>query len=478
MRLRLALAFLVCAAGSALGAGWRLFGESTLRHIELRQLELVEIPLSEVPGTGSLRQLPDGRWVECDEGDSTCTYYQSGDGESITPMLHDLRGTAWIDGGWSAGVHTRLRSVNAGNGELWPRAEDDFDLLGAYVDYQRNALGLRAGRQWRNNALGYANFDGLSARYAWREWFGQAFAGYTLLRTVNESVDGDALAALEELAPNEPGRLFGGQLGWTYRMRYRATGAYERELNDERIGFYAERLALDARAMLYRFDWSARLQRDLATDTNNELAFGVQSPRWRQWSANAQWRRHHPYFATWTIWNVFTPVGFDEISGRADWIAQRWPLSLTVHAAHREYGEPDVGLSFAPLREDGWNAGLQARYVPMRAWEFSGSYRRDIGLGEAGHHGLLQVLHRRGKLSAALFGTGFDYVREYRVSGRSVFGAGLQLEWQLLPDAVLIGNLAHYAHDADVGTDFDQTRGSLGLRWQLGRDPGRRESAP
>ena len=111
-----------------------------------------------------------GLIVRCVPGEAFCRYSRGGAGTiSAMPLTQDLTVTAWGFGtGVSLYANVRARASLGDEPDFWPRADDHFDALAAYVEVDRERFRARAGRQWATTGLGFYNFDGVSlATHQW-----------------------------------------------------------------------------------------------------------------------------------------------------------------------------------------------------------------------------------------------------------------------------------------------------------------------
>ena len=157
--MRIVIRCVLCAfaLGTALGAAvhpaWaqaaRVWGTSSLQYVEFRSLVVDSVEESTVPGEGLHRSLPSGLVVRCGAGDDVCRFSRSGPAGHTVPTIHDVSATAW---GFARGmrVYTRflLRGEVAGQEGMWPRADDAFDLVLGFAEWNRPRVRIRAGRQW------------------------------------------------------------------------------------------------------------------------------------------------------------------------------------------------------------------------------------------------------------------------------------------------------------------------------------------
>lgn len=474
MRWILGLLVLLLPATAA-GQGVRVFGTTSVDHAQLRSLRTRTVPMSELPGDGFVREVEPGRWVECDPGDSTCTWYETGDALSSTPITQDLAVSGWAPGGLRAMVRVRWRDDLAGSRLEWPRHDDHLDVLDAFGEWAPSWGWLRAGRQAERSGLGHHRFDGLAASVRSGVLRAHGYGGVSLVRGLDQGLDGDALQALTDLVPDERTWVVGGGLAGRWSRHLSVTADYRRRIRDDRLGLFSERVSADATGRWRAWSLRGTLERDLSTQEWNELGAWMTTPRYAGFQAEVFARRHHPFFELWTIWNAFSPVGFDE-SGLT--LRHRTPGGEGQTQAmfrRRQYGETNTGLLFAPVRDDGWHASLATHWT-WRGWNTRARYAADIGSGQSRSDGSLRLGRRWERLDAGLRVHGFDYIREFRIAGDTVIGVGADLRWTLAPETVLALGVTRYHHDEHKevgGVTWNQDRAYAQLSWVLGPDPGR-----
>lgn len=457
-------------------------GTTTANFLELRALVPDSVPFSETtPGLFTLRLLANGQTVACGEGDPYCKFYRSGATASTVPLLQDLDVTAWgLGRGLSVHASLRIRDALGSNPQIWPRANDRFDAMSAYVQLDRPRLTARAGRQYLGTGLGIYNFDGaqLTLRPTMRLTL-EGFAGKSLVQGVNESLTTSELAALDELPPDRGAYLLGAQL----RARPTSTtafhAAYQRELRDNRSALYSERVAMDANWRVRGGSVEGAWQQDLAMGVTNELRLRVRAPTVRRTALSAEVRRYRPFFELWTIWGAFSPVGFDEGRVQASWMSRGAALTFDVHGARRRWQDTDAGFGFAELRRDGWRLGGSSTWRVRPSWHLNGSYSADIGAGAARTEGDAGVHYTRGRVFLGANATAFQSIYEFRVGTGRMLGIGGDAGWQIAPDVRVVGSGTVYRQVARNGlpaTDWTQRRAMLRIEWTAGGDPGLRGS--
>ena len=128
-----------------------------LSYIQVRDLVLDSVPEGGVSGEGTQRALSNGTPASC--GDAYCQFYRSGPEASVVPLLQDLELNVWTGiTGLRAYAHVRVREP-LGDLEIWPRSQERFEALAAYVEYGRSFYRIQAGRKWETTALGFYGID-------------------------------------------------------------------------------------------------------------------------------------------------------------------------------------------------------------------------------------------------------------------------------------------------------------------------------
>ena len=469
----------VALAGAPLSAqAGRLWGTSAFQYVEVRPLVVDSILESEVPGEGLIRPIPGGGSVRCVAGDEYCRYSRSDEPVHTVPMIHDISGTAW---GIAEGVrlYTRfiVRGEVAGQEGIWPRADDTFDLVLAFAEWNRRKVRVRAGRQWKVSGLGYYNYDGASVLV--RPVRGlqiEGYGGWSLARGLNEPRTSDALAAIESFAPSKRALIFG--FGATYRPSARGavTGLYQRELRTDRKGLYSERIALDGLFRTGRASLEGTFDADLPSRSVNDAKLRVRMSLPRRFGANAWARHYEPFFELWTIWGAFTPVAFNEVGAGGSWRSADETVRLDLQGSWREYGDTHTSDVFGSARSTGWRLGgsvtaqltplitLQARYgsdASFGAAKSSGGLRLQRTLGNSGYVG--------GNLEA------FQTTLEFRVDEGTVLGFGADGGVDLGTRTRLAGGLTAYNHRNGAQspeTDWSQVRAHVRFEWAVGAEAG------
>jgi len=467
----------VAGVGAGHAAGIRITGESFARYVELRPLELRTVPADEATLLGGgWAELADGTIAWCPVGADSCRYYAPGDEVSVAPFTQDLSATAWgLTEGLRAHVRLRIRGGLDGDRGLWPEADDDLDLLDAYLELTRERYRVRAGRIWITTQLGRYDADGVAAVVRpWPRVEVEAFAGRALVRGAFERIEDGDLTAVEPYLPDEATNVWGASVRWHDVGRGSISLQYQREIRADRLLVYSERVGAFGQTRLGPVRVDGTLEADLLLDEMNEARVGMTVPISRV-EVGLQYRRHRPFFPLWSIWYAFSPVGYDEALGRVAW--RHRDVSLNLSLARREYEPTHVGLVFAPLEEDAWRGVLRASWRPGRRIEVDAGYEASIGNGESlsGLDG--RIGYRLGRrVTGGVTGSAFQFIREYRITSGFVDALALDASVRLTSLIRAEGSVSRYWHTGDLDADdvdWSQTRGYLRVVWTVGTEPRR-----
>ena len=446
------LVFLALPAWETSAQSVRATGITTLQYVELRPLVEDSVSASQATGEGLLRYGPDGRLVRCADSAGFCRFTRSGGVVSTVPAVQDISVSVWgLGQGIRGYAHVCGRRVVSGEVDLWPRANDEHDVLVAYGEIDRGLIRVRAGRQWKVSGLGYYNYDGGSALIRKDGFSLEAYGGWSLARGLNEPRTSGALAAIESFATDDRAHLFSTQLSYRPRAGTTVTALYQREIRSDRAGLHSERAALDA---VVRRGWATvegSVEVDLAVRTVNEALLRGWVTPWPALGVGVYGRRYRPFFELWTIWGAFNPVGFDEYGTSVMWSAGR-RSTVQMRAARRHYGETDASFTFGPVRTNGWNVAISGSTLVGGHWQIQGGFRTDIGVGAAKDNGHLRVQRQFSeRADVGINLQAFQRIYEFRVDQGTVIGVGADGSVRLGPHARVSGSLTRYSHT--VGDD-------------------------
>jgi hypothetical protein len=477
---RLSVVVALASRAATLGAqGIVITGASSARYVDMRPLVNDSVPIALTDSaTEVYRRTKSGVLVQCGSN-GYCAFQRSGTPASLVALMQDLDVAAWgLGRGISFHGQLRARSAVGDARDLWPQANESVEAIAAYLDVDRDQYRARVGRQWLASGFGFFNFDGAALTLKPSSVFAlEAYGGWSLVQGLNNAVTDEAVAAVEDLAPETRSYLFGGSLRWRPSSRGALRAQYQREIRTDRAALYSERVALDGEARLGVTVLSAALNRDLATGDFNEARVRLQATLRHQIEGSVQARHYEPFFALWTIWGAFDPVGYDE--GRADlhWGGVSGKLLLGVNGGWRHYDQTSTGLTALPLRSDGWRYGISGSVRPFTALSFDGAYSIDVGFGASRSDGEGSIRWEPGeRVSIGAHGVAFQNIYEFRVGTGRVIGGGVDVGLALRSDLRLVADAMVYRNTASEMPEFadwNQKRGSIRLEWSLGADPGR-----
>jgi hypothetical protein len=471
------LILLLGAAAQASAQGVRGSVSALGRRVEIRGVRLDSVEAGLVTIAADSTRSFEGLPVNC--GTTQCTFYRPGPAESAVFFTQDIDLVAWGLGlpGLSATALLRTRQNALGDFQ-WPRADDAFDAILAYAEWNREWLRLRGGRQRIASGLGFTGFDGLEAQMLPRANLRvQLFGGRSLARGL-EDARNSALLALDDFLPDQTAYLLGGatQLYWA---RASIDVRYQREIWSDRHGLISERAALDARTPL-------RANVELEISGDYDFAFGRigKAHLTTHWNArpgrlivDATARRYVPYFELWTIWGFFSPVAYHEAELQASWRMSP-DRDLSAAAAFRKYQDADAPIVFGPLEDDVVRLQLRGRERLNRTLVLTGEYRIERGFGAFLSSGDAGVAWSRGdRLRAELHASAAQQILEFRLGEGALLGVGGSADFELSDNVGVSGGLDLYRHvfqNRPSMLDWNQARIWLGARFDFGSDPGMR----
>jgi len=471
-----------CGAVLALGSaavprplaaqGYNAHVRTGLASVELRPLVEDSVPEATVAGQGLLRRLPDGTVVTCITGDY-CHWYGSGRVRSLTTVTQEIQLAAW-PGIRGLAFHAHLRGWYGSDGD-WPLSSHRLEAMTAYLSYDIDRFHLQAGRQDRYDALGYRNFDGLSARWNGLDPFSfEAYGGWYLAPNLDAPLTSSLVSDAEPLAPDDRGLVFGGRVQAHAGRRISGSATYQRVIRTDRLALYSERVAAAGQALIGKATVDVSGRYDLSFLQFDRLRGRVTYPILPDVRVTAQVRHYRPYFPLWTIWGAFSPVGYDGGSGSVSWRIGELGMDLDAGGGYRWYEDSNTaGGNLAGLEDTGWHAFGGASWA-MDRWFAKGSYRADIGPGAADMGGDLTVGRRFGQGTwLAVRGTSTRTFGEYRLGDQRLAGADLTGSASL-GELSLTGSAGLYRlsyTDRPAIDDWTQFRMYLALGYHFGSTP-------
>ena len=445
-----------------------------VNFLQVRELILDSVPAGTVPGNGPQRNLPDGTAASC--GELQCQYYRSGSNESVVPILQDIELNVWSGvTGLRGYVHVRARSAQ-GDKKLWPRSEEAFEALAAYVEYTRSFYRLQAGRMWQTTSLGFYNYDGGSVALTLpRGLTVSAYGGLSLVRGLNQLHHTELISSVESLEPRQDALLGGFHARWRPTPSFSSAFTYQRE-GTRADNLYSERIAGSARILLGPATVDGELKYDLVAKTTNLARARLSAPLGSGLRGSIELRKYLPFFELWTIWGAFSPVGFQEVKGRLDWMGSSGRISAHAYGSRRAYEKTyaDAPLQYE-IRDDAWRVAAGGQITLREDLILGGEYRRDVGYGSSrsgGDFSLQRFFGRNAYLGVR--GTAFETFSEFRVGSGQVIGGGITGEAPIGPATVQASAMLyrHTQQGRPSLLDLNQARMNLTLEIPIGKDPG------
>ncbi len=446
----LALAVLLGAAPPLVAQRVRVRSTTTARYIELMPIRL----------------------------DSSGDFAAAGR-QSAAPLTQDIELSAWGLGipGLRAYGLVRFRG-SLGNALVWPRSDDHFDALHAFVELERPAWRARIGRQERVSGLGIYTFDGGSA--LWRPFPAvrvEGFLGRGLARGFLEPLSSDAIRSIDPLRPGQGTLLFGLTARAAPVAGWSTSAAWQKEILADRSGLVSERVALDARGPIGRhFSITGSIDGDLAAEAvgRARLAVAWRMPRGR---IEVEAFRYRPVFDLTTIWGVFSPEGHQGAGARIEIPAVRGIVldGGVVYKRYRPATETTpflVGVgNYSTAFDAGGHWARNAVAVEAR-WRLLKGY----GGSHSGGDASVSYASPEGRWSAGANLSVFKEVEQFRIATGTVTGLGGRADVRLTPRLFLRGEVERYWHQptrGDITIDWSQLRAMLAVEWTFGADADR-----
>ncbi|MDH3733851.1 MAG: hypothetical protein OEU54_09975 [Gemmatimonadota bacterium] len=466
------LTALLCLPADGRAQGYRGEVRVGTNYLDMRPLVRDSLPDEDVEGGGLRRRLADGTTVTCVQGDY-CRWYRADELESVFATTQDVLATGWTTvQGLSGRVHLRGRY---GSDQFWPLSTQKFEVVSAYVDYDRGDYRARVGRVFRTDGLGYYNFDGGS--FLWRRWsplWVEVYGGWSLPRGLNVPRSGDLVSRADPLAPDDRGFLFGAEVGGRLGRVLSGRLSYQRDIRTDRLAIYSERLALDARAIFDRTVVELSSEYDWSFEQFNELRLRLNTPIAAGFELVAEGLHQSPFFELWTIWGAFSPVGFNEGRVSVAWAHPRLGLRVEGGGAYRDYEETNAGPASSTVRDDGWRAFANANWQ-QAAWFASGGYRAEAGFGAARFGGDLRAGRYFGEIGyLSVRGSITQTFGEFRLNEQIVSGVGLDGGIDV-GDFTISGGAGFYrigVEERPADGDWTQARVYSSLSYRFGVEPG------
>ncbi|HEU5210756.1 MAG TPA: hypothetical protein VFU06_15280 [Longimicrobiales bacterium] len=474
-------ASLVASAAPLEAQGVRGSAQTMVRYYEIRPLVDDTIPFADVEQRGDGTFFYEGRQVVCNTT-AFCMRFLSGEKQGAAMLTQDVAMTAWGLGveGLSATVQLRARADLGGDELSWPRADDHFDAMLAYAELLRGDFRVRAGRLQNASGLGFSSYDGAHVLYTPIPGLSvQAFGGRSLARGLYEPRH-EALEGIEEFFPDRNAAIVGGEVEGRPWSHTSIAARYQREIWWNRSALVSERASLDiTSSALAPVQLRAGMDYDFAFGHIGKANLNVSAPVSNgRVMLEARASRYMPYFELWTIWGYFSPVGYNQVEGRAAWRALD-VLQLRGSVGYRRYEDAHAPVIFEKLPQDAVSVELDAVWTATPSVVLDARYRLERGFGAyLGSADLVARYRLNERVNFTVDGSAFQQIEQFRLGDGVVLGGGGSLDVQVTPFANLSGGAHVYRQTWDNrpgDPDWNQVRAWAALRLGFGRDPGLRE---
>jgi len=473
-RARVALLGLAAAALPAAAQQIRVGGATVAQVVQLPTLTLDSIPVGSTTGTGEYRLTPNGYVAWCQSGAAYCLYRKSGPTLTTAPVWQDLELNAWGFGeGWR--VYGQVRYRATADDQAWPMASQRFSVLAAFVEYDHVDWRARLGRQFTQNGLGYYNYDGLDALWRPTHWLdAEVYGGYTPMEAVNAPYTNTVITdQTSPPAPNDNAWMMGARFRGWWQNGSSLSGIFQFIDRTDLRGLYAEQAALNGLFRAGRATITGDVQYDFSTDQFNLAQAKVQYPVAPQTGVFVEARHYIPIFQLWSIWAVFSPVGYNEGNVGAFWNSPRGVFGATVSGGWRNYQNATAGVG--QLRTNGWRVGTDVTWHPDPQWVMRAGYHYDIGPGAAESDGDFSVRwDPNSTVYAGIFATLFQTAYEYEQGWGTVGGGGVTGGVRFAGWGRLAADVGEYRNTYGGNapqTNWDQFRASLRFEFDVGAFP-------
>ena len=476
------LCALISCATSLHAQGFRGSAQTTVRYYEIRPLVNDTIAFDDVEAREDGTFFFEGRQVVCNTT-AFCLRFVSGEKQGAAMLTQDVGMTAWGLGveGLSVTVQLRARADLGGDGFQWPRANDHFDAILGYAELLRGDFRMRAGRLQNASGLGFSSYDGAHVLYTpFRALRVQLFGGRSLAKGLYEPRH-EALEGIEQFFPDRNAAILGGEIEAGPWPHTNIAARYQREIWWDRSALVSERASLDVVSnVLTPVQLRAGLDYDFAFGRIGKANLNASVPvDDGRLVLEAHASRYAPYFELWTIWGYFSPVGYNQIEGRAAWRAMN-TLQLRGSVGYRRYGEAHAPVIFDELARDAVSVQVDAAWNATSRVTLDGSYRMERGYGAYLGSADFSARYRwNERVGFSVDGTAFQQIEQFRLGDGVVFGGGGSVDVHVTSFVNLSGGAHVYRQTWDNrpgDPDWNQVRAWAALRVGFGRDPGLHEA--
>ena len=477
-RIHAAAAALAAAALFAPGARaqqFRFGGATVAQVIDLPTLVLDSVPVGSTTGTGLYRQTANGYVAWCQPGMAYCLYHRAGPVIQTAPVTQDLELTAY---GFGEGLsfYGQVRFRTTAENQAWPYATQYVSAVAAYLQYEHADWRFRLGRMFTQNGLGYYNFDGASVLYRASPWLdAEVYGGGAPMEAVNAPYTNTVITDnTSPTAPYENAWLVGARVRGSWQNGSSLTGIFQLIDRNDFHGLYAEQGALNGVFRAGTTLINADVQYDFSTGNFNLAQLKWTVPLTRTAGVFAEGRHYTPFFQLWSIWSVFSPVGYNEGNLGGYWNAPNGVWGIQLTGGWRNYENADAGQS--NLMTSGWRVGADANWHPDVAWTVRAGYHYDVGPGAAESDGSFSLRwDPNAEWYAGLFGTAFQTAYEYMQGAGTVMGGGITGGVRLSSWGRLAADAGEYRNTYSQNapqSNWNQFRASLRFEFDVGPEPG------
>ncbi|MFI5052582.1 MAG: hypothetical protein ACHQBP_06610 [Acidimicrobiales bacterium] len=404
--------------------------------------------------------------------DSASGSYVADPVANAVPLTEDAEISLWGLGVEGLRAYALLRGRGAlGSDLVWPRSDDHFDAMVAFLEFERPTYRLRAGRQQRASGLGVYSFDGLTATYRPLPTVRiEGYGGRGLARGFLEPTNSPELTSLDPLIPDQSTILLGTSVWAAPTPGSSFTAIYQRELLADRSGLLSERAAFDGRVTLGHVALSGSADADIAA---HEWGKADLSALWRidrKSFAQVEVFRYRPLLDLTTIWGVFAPEANNGVSVSGNY-APTSQLSFSSSFTYRHYEPVTAAAPFITLQNDAEQLMVGTRWLSGRLTA-QGDYELQTGYGGGQSGGDISLSYALPEgWGGGVQATAFQNAGAFRVTDGTAYGLGANARGPIGSRMFLRGEVMRYLHrkmSGQTGVDWNQTRASLSLEITLG----------
>ncbi|HUC42032.1 MAG TPA: hypothetical protein VMR92_14410 [Gemmatimonadales bacterium] len=399
--------------------GYRLRLDTRFQSVEFTGLQLDSIlATGTVLGPNGGPETPDGYAVQCEPGDTYCTYFREGPRRVGQPVVATADASAWGFGVRGVSAHATARvGYDLSSDKAWPGVDPTLQLVVGYLEYAAERVTARAGRQILASRLGSTGFDGgsLTWRLPQQKVDVSGFLGWGLARGVALPVTSPALNPLDEFQPQQRQIVAGLEGGWTSTVAD-ARLFYRREVDPNTDKFVSERVAVSGSVRpVTGLSVSGGADYDMAFGWWGSADLSVAYAT-RAVAATIEARRYRPHFDLWTIWGAFSPVPYHSLRGNVTWRPSR-PIQVHARGEVYRFDPAEASTPLVEYETDGWRSELGATVEPLKGWTLDGGVTREFGPGaaSAGTEASVTFAPTR-NARVTLYGSSLDRPLEFRFS--------------------------------------------------------------